>query len=463
VNYDLMLHKIAAGEDSTRQFKRDIRNAPSLAAEIAAFANAAGGTIFIGVTDDGRAEGLESADVGRVNQLISNAASHLVRSPVTVTTENVVIENGRVVIVLTVPQGLDKPYFDNNGVIWLKTGADKRRVNTKEELRRFFQVTEHFYADELPTRGTIRDLDMLRLRDFLLGAYDRNLPENDEELTTLLRNLNLALASGQLNLAGLLLLGRAPQRYQPQFTLKAVSFPGEDIHPTTYLDSEDFEGPLPAIFEGAMAFVVRNLHKVQGSGGVNAPGRPEIPRIVFEELIVNALVHRDYLVSAPIRLFLYDDRVEITSPGHLPNNLTVESIRAGIANIRNPVIVSVASKGLLPYHGLGSGIRRAIAAWREIEFVDDRERNQFCAVVRRPAWQGDAVAEPTRTLRPGRAEPGDELLKILRVRPYANYDELAEYLGVSVATVKRRLQSLKQDGRVRRVGSRKTGHWEVIA
>ncbi|MFW6228883.1 MAG: hypothetical protein ACOC2V_05425, partial [Alkalispirochaeta sp.] len=126
---------------------------------------------------------------------------------------------------------LDKPYFDNNGVIWLKTGADKRRVNTKEELRRFFQVTEQFSADELPTRGTIRDLDMLR---------------------------------------------RSPQRYQPQFTLKAVSFPGEDIHPTTCLDSEDFEGPLPAIFEGAMAFVVRNLHKIQGTGGVNAPGRPEI-------------------------------------------------------------------------------------------------------------------------------------------------------------------------------------------
>jgi ATP-dependent DNA helicase RecG len=459
---DLLLKEIAAGEDSTRQFKREIRNAPSLAAEIAAFSNAAGGTIFIGVSDDGKVVGLETADVGPVNQLISNAASHLVRSPVTVTTENVLLENGRVVILLTVPPGLDKPYFDNNGVIWLKSGADKRRVNSKEELRRLFQVTDQFYADELPTRATIRDLDILRLRGFLRDAYDRDLPVNDDELTTLMKNLNLVLPDGQLNLAGLLLLGEAPQRYQPQFVLKAVSYPGTDVHPTTYLDSEDFEGPLPAIFDGALAFVVRNLHRVQGTGGVNAPGRLEIPRIVFEELLVNALVHRDYLVSAPIRLFLYDDRIEITSPGHLPNNLTVESIRAGIANIRNPVIVSMASKGLLPYHGLGSGIRRAIAAWKEIEFVDDRDRNQFSVVVHRPPWNEQPVAGSTVPVQRRRGSPRDELVNILRDQPHASYDDLAQYLGISAATVKRRLQKLKQDGRVRRLGSRKTGRWEVI-
>lgn len=73
-----------------------------------------------------------------------------------------------------------------------------------------------------------------------------------------------------------------------------------------------------------MAFVMRNLHKIQAGRGVNSPGLPEISETVFEELIVNALVHRDYLVSAPIRLFIFDNRIEIINPGHLPNNLTVE-------------------------------------------------------------------------------------------------------------------------------------------
>ena len=107
---------------------------------------------------------------------------------------------------------------------------------------------------------------------------------------------------------------------------------------------------------------------------------------MFEELLVNALVHRDYLVSAPIRLFIFDNRIELVSPGHLPNNLTVEKIRAGISNIRNPILVSYVAKGLLPYHGLGSGIKRALDAWPQIDFVDDRDGSQFVATVhRKPA------------------------------------------------------------------------------
>jgi hypothetical protein len=89
--------------------------------------------------------------------------------------------------------------------------------------------------------------------------------------------------------------------------------------------------------------------------------------VVFEELLVNALIHRDYLVSAPIRLFIFDNRIEIVSPGHLPDNLTVEKIRAGNSNIRNPILVSHIAKGLLPYRGLASGIQRALEAGGRIQ------------------------------------------------------------------------------------------------
>lgn len=118
----------------------------------------------------------------------------------------------------------------------------------------------------------------------------------------------------------------------------------------------DCAGPLGKMFADAHAFIMRNLHKVQAGRGVNSLGVPEIPAIVFEELLVNALVHRDYLINAPIRLFIFDDRIEIISPGSLPNNLTVDKIRTGNSNIRNPILVSFVAKGLLPYHGLGSGI-----------------------------------------------------------------------------------------------------------
>ncbi|MDU9049155.1 MAG: putative DNA binding domain-containing protein [Candidatus Electrothrix sp. Rat3] len=378
-----ILSQIALGEDSTRQFKADIKNVESLAAEMAAFANTNGGTIFIGVADDGSTPGLSQKDVGRINQLISNAASQGVRSPLTVETENLAVENGQLVIVLRVPKGIDKPYFDKNGIIWLKTGSDKRRVNSKEELRRLFQITAQFHADELPTKASIDKVDKLRFRDFLRDFYEMEYPDSIEERTRLLQNMNLATDDGNLNLGGLLMFGEQPELIMPQFVVKGIRYPGNEIHASDYMDTEDFVGPLPKIFADVLAFIMRNLHKVQAGRGVNSPGIPEVPKTVFEELLVNALVHRDYLVSAAIRVFIYDNRIEIISPGHLPNNLTVEKIRAGNANIRNPILVSYVAKGLLPYHGLGSGIKRALSAWPDIEFQDDHEGCLFTAIIHR--------------------------------------------------------------------------------
>ena len=137
-----------------------------------------------------------------------------------------------------------------------------------------------------------------------------------------------------------------PEWIVPQFVVKAIRYPGNKIHSTDYVDTEDFSGPLRTIFENSHAFIMRNLHKVQAGQGVNAPGIAEISPVVFEELLVNALIHRDYLVSAAIRIFIFDNRIEIISPGHLPNNLTVEKIKAGNSNIRNPILVSYAAKGL---------------------------------------------------------------------------------------------------------------------
>ena len=290
---------------------------------MAAFANSEGGVLYLGVADDGELPGLGRADVARINQMISNAAAQHVRSPLSVQTENLELENGRLVIVLTVPKGIDRPYFDRNGIIWLKNGADKRRVNSKEELRRLFQSVDQFHADELPTKAEIDKLDTLRFRDFLRTVYKQEFPDTAEARLTLLQNMNLATDNGLLNLAGVLLFAERPEWIKPQFVVKAIRYPGNAIHVSEYLDSEDFAGPLPQQFAGAMAFVMRNLRKIQAGQGINAPGIPEIPLAVFEELLVNALVHRDYLISAPIRLFIFDNRIEIVSPGHLPNNLTV--------------------------------------------------------------------------------------------------------------------------------------------
>lgn len=250
---------ISRGEDSRHQFKEDIRNGDSLAAEMVAFSNSRGGFIFIGVTNQGDLVGLSSRDVDRINQLISNSASQHVKSPITIHTENISVRTDRVVIVLAIPEGIDKPYFDNQGVIWLKSGADKRRIHSKEELRRLFQEVDLIHADEVPTRASVEAINSKHLQDFLRDVYHEVLPDSSMERLRLLENMNLSTNS-QLNLAGLLLFGDKPQLYKPEFVVKAVTFAGTDIA-DSYLDSEDFEGSLPAIFQGALSFIMRKQPK----------------------------------------------------------------------------------------------------------------------------------------------------------------------------------------------------------
>lgn len=348
-------------------------------------------------------------------------------------------------------------------MIWLKCGADKRRVNSKEELRRLFQLTGQFHADGLPSAGGIDKLDKLRFRDFLRDAYGQELPESPAGLLRLLINMNLATDEGKLNLAGVLLFSEQPEWVTPQFGIKAIRYPGNDIHPSDYIDTEDFGGPLPNIFENALAFVMRNLHKVQAGRGVNMPGTPEIPEAVFEELLVNALVHRDYLVSAPIRLFIFDGRIEIISPGHLPNNLTVEKIKTGISNIRNPILASYTAKGMLPYHGLGSGIKRALGQWSEIEFKDDREACHFTSVIYRTNYRQPLIVQKSSEKSSEKSLEKTEflILKYLTDNPHLTIKELSEKLNLSTRAVEKQLANLRGTGKIKRVGSRRKGYWEI--
>jgi ATP-dependent DNA helicase RecG len=181
-----------------------------------------------------------------------------------------------------------------------------------------------------------------------------------------------------------LLFAERPEWIKPAFIVKAVWFPGTSISDHYYLSSEDIGGPLRKVFDDALAFIMRTLHKVQNGQSVNSVGEPEVPKIVFEELLVNALIHRDYFISAPIRVIVFSDRIEIISPGHLPNNLTVEKMRTGNSILRNPILASFVAKKLLPYRGLGSGILRALEAWPRIDFKDDREGCLFTAIIWRP-------------------------------------------------------------------------------
>ncbi len=381
-----ILEILAQGEDSKHQFKKDISNADALAAELIAFSNTLGGKIFIGVNDDGEIVGLHSEDIQRINQLLSNTASQNVRPAINPLTEIVTIEEKRILII-DVPKGTNKPYQDKGGVIWVKNGADKRRATSREELRRLFQESGMVHADSIPANDmTLNDLDMSYFRAFFQKRYGRTLEEQQIPFGQLISNLNLG-KDGVLNITAALLFANTPEIRLPAYIVKAAAFSETNIATEEYIDSLDITGKMADIFQRTIGFLLNNTRRVQGEQGVNSPGEPEIPRIVLEELVANALVHRDYFVSAPVRVFVFSDRIEIISPGHLPNNLTIENIKAGNSNTRNPVLASFAYQ-ILPYRGFGSGIIRALEKYPDIEFIDDREGNLFKCIIQRHQIMG---------------------------------------------------------------------------
>ncbi len=214
---------------------------------------------------------------------------------------------------------------------------------------------------------------------------------------------------------------------------------------------------LPEIFQGVLTFILRNLRKIQGEKSVNSVGEPEIPQNVFEELLVNALIHRDYFICAPVRIFIFDDRIEIISPGNLPDHLTIEKIRVGNSIQRNPILTSFIAKGLMPYRGLGTGIRRALEDWKKIKFIDDRSGCHFTAIVERVKLHknNDTVNDTVNDLQ-------TKIVAAIRKNSKISYKNLADQFGLSRITISRHIQQLKVQKVIKRIGSDKKGHWEVV-
>lgn len=397
-----LLELVQKGESSLVQFKEAINNINQLSQEFSALANTEGGIILIGVSDSGEIKGLSADQIHKLNQWISNAASQHIKPPISPLTEIVAIGNQNILVV-KIPSGYSKPYYTNEGVAYVKMGADKR-IAPPEEILRLFQSSGKIYADESPVPGsTLNDINETSLKTLLINKFrnkfsslnvdellkwplDQFLSAIDENINLVKLLQNMKLSEGDvLTLAGLLLIGINPQKYKPLFSIKCISFFGNDISGVHFRDKEDlFEGNLLTLYSRAMDFVIRNLKQIQVQEGFNSLGQLEIPKEVLEEIIVNALVHRDYYISSSIQIFIFDNRIEIISPGRLPNTLNENNVKFYTSIARNPIIYSNCAFAGLPFTGIGSGIPRAISLYPNIKLINDKVNEKFIVIIPRP-------------------------------------------------------------------------------
>ncbi|MBE0638790.1 MAG: putative DNA binding domain-containing protein [Bacteroidales bacterium] len=379
-----IMNLISLGETSTVQFKANVHSELSIAHEMIAFANTKGGKILIGVDDKTwKIIGLNEDDLRRLTNLLVTAADQHVKEPLFIGTDTVDIE-GKKIMIVTIPEGISKPYKSIDGVIFMKNGANKRKVTSNEEISRLLQSSGYLYAEErLVSISSLEDVNWDKFKKFYEEHYKE--PCEKEHLKKYLTNLRLGSES-RLNLAGALLFGGNLRKLTPQFFITAIWFWGNEITDNNYRSSDNLYGTLDELYHRGFDFLFSKLNKIQAGQPFNSIGKPEIPEIVITELLVNALIHRDYLINDSIKLYVFENRIEIISPGRLPNNLTEEQIKRGIRRTRNSIIASFAPY-LMQYRGAGSGILRALEAYPNFDLKNEIENERFVVTIRRPSIQ----------------------------------------------------------------------------
>jgi ATP-dependent DNA helicase RecG len=342
---------INQGENNAVEFNSAAVTSDSLAKEIVSFANTLGGSILIGVEDDGTITGITNAP--QIEEWVANICRNNVVPPLNTTTT--IEKVGHLDILhIQIPKGKDKPYQTNKNQFLIRVGSTNR-VASPQELMRLFQQSGVFHFDAIGVPNTqINDLNWSKL-DKYFDQYGVDF-SNDSDKERLLINTDILTIEKEVTVAGLLVFGTNPQKYLHNASISFAHFAGQTLD-DTLLDKQVIEGTLDYQIETCVSVIKNNIQTPSVIKGVQTvPTRFIYPDKVFREIIVNACLHRNYAISGSrIRVFLFNDRLEVRSPGRLPNTVTIEKMKAGVSYAVNPILLKFM-ENLRYIDKLGRGI-----------------------------------------------------------------------------------------------------------
>ena len=392
---------IRHGENSGVEFKRDDVTTQKLAKEMAALLNLEGGHILLGVEEDGSVSGL-AREHEKVEERVMEAARTHLRPAAIPFWETISWDESKTVGIVSVPADApDKPYKYKRGSAWvtqIRAGTTSRDATDDEEARLYMQSGRLQY-DRKPVPGAgLEDFDIRRLNNYFRDIRRQSCPsERDREAwTRLLVNTEFMCVDHRgrtmPSAGGLLLFGGRPQRYLPQAGISAAAYttaekdynakaratlrgPAVSLYPAPSAELGQFGSDLPSTFSEAdnaveagvigqaMDFVRRNIDiEASIDDGGRRIERWDYPIEAVREAIVNAIAHRDYTIAVTdIELSIYSNRLEIVSPGRLPNTVTVDKMRAGYRASRNELIKEVL-RDYRYIEATGLGVPRKIVA-----------------------------------------------------------------------------------------------------
>lgn len=349
------------GENSGVEFKRDDVRPEKLAEEIAALLNLEGGRLLLGVEKDGTVSGL-TRDAKVAEEWVMEVARAHVRPATIPYWETLEWETGKLVGIVSLPaDSPDKPYKARRGSAWVtkvRVGTTTRDATDEEELR-LYQQSGRLHYDRKPVPGaTAADLDRRRLVNYFRDVREQECPDDaDEEgWRRLLVNTELMVEDRDRAIptaGGLILFSLRPHLYLPQAGITAVAYPGKEKDyaakeravlrgPAVALRDANDANVEAGLVEQAIEFVRRNTTIEAWVELARREERWDYPLQAVREAVVNAIAHRDYTITVTdIELSIYADRLEVISPGRLPNTVTIDKMRAGYRASRNELIKEV--------------------------------------------------------------------------------------------------------------------------
>ncbi|MCD6584681.1 MAG: putative DNA binding domain-containing protein [Desulfobacteraceae bacterium] len=379
MNKKQLIDLIKLGEGFTVEFKKS--GTSNIGRELCAFANATGGFLLIGVSDSGDIVG--AMDHNKLKSQIQSIARSM-EPPLVLDIESV----GKVLVV-SVPAQNSKPY-SFAGKFYLRDGASSQQMS-RDEIREFFFKEGVIHFDETPCESFKLNSD-LKPSNWTLFAKRANIPENMKPVTAL-ENLHL-LKNKKVSQAGAWLLCDDITRFNISGNVSCALFMGNDK--ARILDRKDFSGDVYSMIDSVMTYILTKINTELIIEKVKREERPELPEEALREAVVNALAHRDYRSTANVQIYIFQDRVEIVSPGGLPAGMVKADL--GKKSIpRNPLLFSMLYRMNAVEH-IGSGINRIHRACKDYGIkapIVQVEGNWVSFIFLRPGSKKDPTIQGT--------------------------------------------------------------------
>lgn len=492
----MTIEEILAGESKNVEFKENLpERSIKYMKSVVAFSNGTGGKIIFGIADKTREViGFGKEDVFKTMDAIANAVSDSCE-PAIIPDITLQTIDGKTVIVVEVSEGRQRPYYikalGREGGVYVRVAGTTRLADEYMIKELMFEGSNRYFDQALCAGLRITDADIDALCKAMKEQAIKNAHSEEQKVSIKevgrqqLRSWGVLIerdgkdypSNAYAILTGCGALPVATQCGVFKGTTKEV-----------FVDRREYTGPIWEQIEEAFQFVLRNIHLGATIVGIYRQDVYEIPPDAIRELIINAAVHRSYLDHGNIQIAIYDDRLEITSPGKLPMGQTLDRMKEGYSQIRNEALAYAFSYMNLIEHW-GSGIPRIIgkvkaAGLLEPEFIGGevdlriniyrKQANDNCTKngVNTAINGTDDIDSGVNGVKDGVDEAAyagkalsdqvQKLLKMIAENPTETQAQYAEKLGVSKRTVSRIFMELKEQGILEQQGSRRKVKWIVL-